>query len=89
MKNIAEIHLKEEKEPTIWERFVYWLNGDASQLKRPVQQVPKTGTHTDILLSQSQKVELKQAVDSPLQERTSDTSLLRRADTGQDSQLII
>ena len=87
MKNIAEIQLKEEKVPTIWERFIHWLNNDASGR---VQQLPKTGTNTDILLSQSQKIQLKQAVDSPVLERDTDTSVLRKSDAGQDSsQLII
>ena len=89
MKESFELKLKEDKAPTIWQRLLQWLNADRAQSKGPVQLLPKTGTQTDILLSQNQKLELKQAVEAPL-ERTSDTtSYLRKSDAGQDNQLII
>ena len=84
MKNSLEIRLKEQKEPTIWERLVQWLHGKANA---PVPQLPKTGTHTDILLSQSQKLQLKQAVESPI-ERSSDSTFYRKSESGQDSLII-
>lgn len=89
MKDSLEIRLKNEKEPTVWERFVQWLKGNEGRSLQGVQQVPKTGTNTEILLSQTQKLQLKDAVESP-GERTSDTTFLKRADAGQDgSHLII
>ena len=88
MKNSLEIKLKDEKEPTIWARFVDWLNGQDQNPFRPVQQVPKTGTNTEILLSQTQRLKLRDAVDSP-GERSSETSMIRRADSSQDSASLI
>ena|SRR6266478_4550434 len=88
MKKSLEIKLKDEKEPTIWTRFVEWLHGDAHNPFRPVQQVPKTGTNTEILLSQTQRLKLKDAVESP-GERTSETTLIRRADSSQDNASLI
>jgi len=72
----------------MWERLMDWLGGGDKNPFRPVQQVPKTGTNTEILLSQTQRLELKAAVESPA-ERPSETTLIRRADAGQDSSLII
>ena len=89
MNDSLEIKLKEEKVPTMWERFLHWFNGNADHSKLRVQQLPKTGTNTDILLSQTQKMDLKEAVESPLRERTSDTTSFTRKDVGQDSSLII
>ena len=88
MKTSLEIKLKDEKEPTIWARFVEWLNGHNQNPFRPVQQVPKTGTNTEILLSQTQRLKLKDAVESP-GERTSETTLIRRAESSQDSASLI
>jgi len=87
MKYSSEIKLKEQKEPTLWERFTSWLNGGASEETRPAGQLPQIGTNTEILLSQSQAKHLKAAVESPLLERTSDTTSVRRADSG-DSLMI-
>jgi hypothetical protein len=84
MNNSLEIKLKEEKEPTIWERFVQWLDGDEAQPGRPVMQVPKIGTNTEILLSQTQKIKLTNAFEAP-DERTSETSFARKEETEQDS----
>jgi len=86
MSNPFEIKLKEEKEPTLWLRLLQWLKGGS---RLPVQQVPKTGTNTDILLSKTQRMELKQAVESPLERSSDTTTLIRRSDAGSDSQLII
>lgn len=89
MKFAAEIKLKEENDPTMWERFVHWLNGADGSGTRPVLQVPKTGTNTEILLSQTQKIILSEAVESP-GGLASDTSFRRKSDQGQDgAQLII
>jgi hypothetical protein len=85
MKNPFEIKLKVEEDPTLWERFVQWLNGGKSD--GVGQQVPKVGTNTEILLSQTQKLKLKEAVESP-GERTSETTLIRRSDSGQDGLII-
>jgi len=82
MKYSFEIKLKEQKEPTLWERFTSWLNGEAGEQIRPVGQLPQNGTNTEILLSQSQAKRLKAAVEAPLLERTSDTTSIRRADSG-------
>ena len=84
MKNPFEIKLKDEKEPTIWDRFVQWLNGDKGQPRRTVLQVPKTGTNTEILLSQTQRIKLKDAVESPGQP-SSDTSFARKTEPGQEN----
>ena len=90
MKYTSQFKLKEEKQPTFWERVLAWCQQVGPSGKPPVQQVPKTGTNTDILLSQTQKLTLKDAVESPNLERESDTSLIRRADVAQEnSQLII
>ena len=92
MSSPLEIKLKEEKTPTIWERFLHWLNAESAAAKAPVQQLPKTGTNTDILLSKTQKQELKKAVESPLVDRlsaSSDTSFLRKSDSNDNSNLII
>jgi len=82
MKYSSEIKLKEQKEPTLWERVMSWLNGGASEETRPGGQLPQIGTNTEILLSQSQAKHLKAAVESPLLERSSDTTSARRADSG-------
>ncbi len=85
MNNSLEIKLKEDKDPTIWQRFLQWLDGGKDQPLRLGQQVPKTGTNTEILLSQTQKVQLISAVESPLLERTSDTtSFVRRTEPGRE-----
>ncbi len=88
MKHSLEIRLKEEKEPTIWGRFLQWLNGHESQPRRSVLQVPKTGTNTEILLSQTQRIKLKDAVESP-GERPSDTGFARKSDAAQESSNLI
>ena len=88
MKQSPEIRLKEDQNPTIWRRFVQWLDGEDSEPRRLVLQVPKTGTDTDILLSRTQKLRLTDAVESP-GERTSDSSFIRRSDIGGDQGLII
>jgi len=82
MKYSSEIRLKEQKEPTLWERFTSWLNVGAGGRTKPAGQLPQIGTNTEILLSQSQAKYLKAAVESPLLERTSDTTTARRADSG-------
>ena len=87
MKYSSEIKLKVQKEPTLWERFTSWLNGEAGDKTRPAGQLPQIGTNTEILLSQSQAKRLKAAVETPLLERTSDTTSARRADSG-DSLMI-
>ncbi len=84
MNDSLEIKLKDEKEPTLWERFVQWLDGDKAQADRPGVQVPKIGTNTEILLSQTQKLKLKDAVEGS-GERLSDTSFARKEDSQQDS----
>ena len=89
MKIASDIKLKVEKDPTMWERFVQWLNGASSTGTRPVLQVPKTGTNTEILLSQTQKTLLSEAVEPP-GESASDTSFRRKNEQGQEgAQLII
>ena len=88
MKESLEIKLIETNEPTFWERIMQWLNADDSQPRRPGQQVPKTGTNTEILLSQTQKMRLKDAVESP-GERPSETGFLRRSESQDNSHLII
>jgi len=87
MKESLEIRLKDEKDPTLWERLMQWLGGGQGHASRPLQQVPKIGTHTEILLYQTQKIKLKDAVESP-GERPSDTGFTRKPDD-QESQLII
>ena len=87
MKNSMEIRLKEENEPTIWQRFICWFNGGVKPAGQPAQQVPKTGTNTEILLSQYEQKKLKEAVDFRPFERNSDTSFYRKSDEG--SSLII
>jgi len=89
MKHSLEIKLKEEKAQTFWERLVAWLREDAHSASQSVQQVPKTGTNTDILLSQAEKLKLKAAVESPLLERTSDSTMIRRENASQEGSLII
>ena len=90
MKYSSQFKLKEEKQPNLWERVLAWWQQAGPARKSPVQQVPKTGTNTDILLSQTQKLTLKDAVESPNLERESDTSLVRRTEAAQEnSQLII
>jgi len=90
MSYSQEIRLKEEKNPSIWKRFLHWLDGEQSQPMPLGQQLPKTGTNTEILLSQTQKIRLEAAVDSPHLGRTSDTtSFVRRDSTEQSSDLII
>ena len=88
MKDSSEIKLKEEKDPTVWERFVQWLHGNANQLDRSVQQVPKTGTNTEILLSKTQKILLAEAVEPP-GEKASDTSFRRKSEAGPNSSELI
>jgi hypothetical protein len=46
-------------------------------------QVPKTGTNTEILLSQTQKIKLKDAVESP-GAPSSETSFAVKADSNAD-----
>jgi len=87
MNDSLEIRLKAEKEPTLWQRLIQWLHGGANRTGQSVQQVPKTGTNTEILLSSTQKIQLTEAVEAP-GERTSDTSFIRRSES-QDNQLII
>jgi len=83
MSNYLEIKLKEDKDPTIWQRLRRWLNGGKDQPLQLGQQVPKTGTNTEILLSHTQQVELKTAVETPLLERTSDTTnFVRKSESG-------
>jgi hypothetical protein len=79
MKSSLEIKLKEEKKPTLWESFVAWLNSGSRQ---PVLRVPEIKTDTDILLSQTQQLELKKAVESPTMQRDSDSAFIRRSDSG-------
>ena len=88
MSYSLEIKLKEPKEPSMWRRFVQWLEGEESLASQLGQQVPKTGTNTEILLSQTQALQLKDAVASP-GERTSDTSFVRRDSSPENLQLII
>ena len=76
MKNSLEIRLKEQKEPTIWGRLVQWLHGKANA---PVPQLPKTGTHTDILLSQTQRTDMQSAVDAPIYPTADTTYFTRRS----------
>ena len=87
MKESLEIKLIEQKDPSLWERFKNWLTAQDTQAQRPGQQVPKIGTNTEILLSQTQKIRLTEAVESP-GERPSDTGFVRKPEN-QDSQLII
>lgn len=89
MSNFLEIKLKEEKPPSIWDRFMQWLNHEDGQPLRLGQQLPKTGTNTDILLSESQKMRLVQAVEAPMERSSDTTSFTRRGDSSQDSPLII
>lgn len=87
MNNSLEIKLKEVKTPTLWERFVGWLNGDEEQPRHLAAQVPKTGTNTEILLSQTQKLKLQKAFESP-GERSFDTGFARRSESTEDSSSI-
>ena len=90
MKYTEQFKLKEQKQPTLWERVLGWWQQEEPSRNQPVQQVPKTGTNTDILLSQTQALTLKDAVESPNLERESDTSFVRRAEAAQENpQLII
>ena len=59
------------------------FDGQKDQPVQLGQQVPKTGTNTEILLSHTQQVQLKTAVESPLLERTTDTTnFVRKAESG-------
>ena len=89
MSNSLEIKLKEQKQPTFWERFMRWLHGGENQSDLLVMQVPKTGTNTEILLSQTEKSKLTEAVESPLHRSSDTTSFVRKSESGSDSQLII
>jgi hypothetical protein len=90
MKYTEQFKLKEEKQPTLWERVLGWWQQQGAACKTPAQQVPKTGTNTDILLSQTQALTLKDAVESPNLQRESDTSFVRRTEAVQENpQLII
>jgi len=89
MSYFLEIKLKEEKNPSIWDRFMKWLDGDDDQPLQLGQQLPKRGTNTDILLSQTQKTRLTQAVESPMERNSDTTSFVKRSDSSQDSSLII
>ncbi len=83
MSDNLEIKLKEDKSPTIWQRLLRWFDGQKNQPLQLGQQVPKTGTNTDILLSHTQQVQLKTAVEAPLLERTTDTTnFVRKCDSG-------
>ena len=83
MSDNLEIKLKEDKSPTIWQRLLRWFDGQKNQPAQLGQQVPKTGTNTEILLSHTQQVQLKTAVESPLLERTTDTTnFVRKSESG-------
>jgi hypothetical protein len=90
MNYTCQFKLKEQKQPSLWERVLGWWQQAGPKTSEPVQQVPKSGTNTDILLSQTQALTLKDAVESPNLQRESDTSHLRRNEAGQENpQLII
>ena len=72
-----EIKLKENREPTLWERFVGWLH--RNEVAQPATQVPKSGTNTDILLSKTQRIDLQSAVDAPIYPTADTTYFTRRS----------
>ncbi len=81
-----ELKLKPpENPPTLWQKLLRWLHGADQQLDSSLLQVPKTGTNTEILLTNSKKDELQRAIDAPM-ERSSDTTTFfrRKSDGGQD-----
>jgi hypothetical protein len=88
MNYTCQFKLKEQKQPTFWERFLAWWQQAGPKTSELVQPVPKTGTNTDILLSQTQALTLKDAVESPNLQRESDTSFIKR-EGAQESSLII
>ncbi len=89
MSYSLEIKLKEGEQPSMWGRLLRWLDGETSPM-RSGQQVPKTGTNTEILLSQTQARALKEAVTFSGERPADTTTFVKRTDSSQDnSELII
>jgi hypothetical protein len=86
--NVVEIRLKEVPTPTLWERFLSWLNDEEEAALPSVRQAPKTGTNTEILLSQTQKSQLQTALDAP-PEFMGDTAFFKPRRCDDESKLII
>ena len=79
---------EEQQRLTLWQRFLRWLDGKDGAQEEPIRlQFPKQGD-TDILLSQTQRQKLQQAVEEPMERKSetsiyaSDTQFLRRGPGG-------
>lgn len=54
----------QHSKPSLWQRFLRWLNEDKAEPVRLKFDLPKSHGDTDILLSHKQKQTLQDAVDT-------------------------
>ena len=66
----------EQFHPNLWQRFLLWLDDkEVAQLESRPSPAPNSGPKTEVLLSKTQKIRLKTAVESS---NTSDTRLYKK-----------
>lgn len=66
----------EQRPPNLWQRFLRWLDDkEVEQLESRPSPAPNSGSKTEILLSKTQRIKLKTAVESS---NTGDTRLYKK-----------